>query len=81
MTPNLKFMRGRYTQVKIYIPMLWGVEVTKECNRLGISKPRFIKALIRDYFLRVQGKDLELQREERLFTPPSQAISNDDFSF
>jgi hypothetical protein len=41
-------------------------EVRKECFALGISKQEFFRALTRDYFLRNHGKDIMLQKNERI---------------
>jgi len=39
-------------------------EVRKECFRLGISKQEFIRSLIKDYFLRVHGRDIIFESKE-----------------
>ena len=41
-------------------------EIRKECYILGISKQDFIRALCRDYFLRNHGRDITLQKNEKL---------------
>jgi hypothetical protein len=48
------------------------IEVRKECFALGISKQEFFRALARDYFLRNHGKDIMLQKTERLNTEPKE---------
>ena len=58
---------NKYNQLSIHINDAMHNEVRKECFRLRISRQQFIRALIRDYFLRNHGMDLDLQREERIF--------------
>ena len=48
-------------------------EVRKECFKLGISQQTFIRALIKDYFIRNHGVDLDLKRKERIGPPPPPA--------
>jgi len=44
-------------------------EIRKECFQLQISKQDFMRALVRDYFLRNKGIDIYLQKKEKLFNP------------
>ena len=44
-------------------------EIRKECFQLQISKQDFMRALVRDYFLRNKGIDIFLQIKEKLYNP------------
>jgi len=40
-------------------------EVRRECHRLGISKQEFVRSLVKDFFLRVHGRDIVLEGREK----------------
>jgi hypothetical protein len=58
--------RTRYNYFNLSMPLSAMQEVRKECFALGISKQEFFRALTRDYFLRNHGKDIMLQKNERI---------------
>jgi len=64
--------RNRYLYFNVSMPQNAMIEVRKECFALGISKQEFFRALARDYFLRNHGKDIMLQKTERLNTEPKE---------
>jgi hypothetical protein len=44
------------------------LEIRRETLRLGISKQEFIRSLVKEYFVRVHGRDIVFeQKEERGF--------------
>ena len=38
------------------------LEIRKETHRLGISKQEFIRSLVKDYFIRMHGRDLVFEQ-------------------
>jgi hypothetical protein len=58
--------KNRYNAMKLYLSMNMDTEVRRECFKLQISKQAFIRALVKDYFLRTHGIDLELKSKERI---------------
>ena len=60
--------RNKYHYFNISMPQQVMIDVRKECFSLGISKQEFFRALVRDYFLRNYGRDIMLQKNERINT-------------
>lgn len=56
----------KYKQIHLHLPDTAMIEMRKECFSLRISQQEFIRALIRDYFLRRKGMDIYLQVKETL---------------
>jgi hypothetical protein len=63
--------RTRYYYFNLGMSRNFLLEINKECFNLGISKQDFVRALIRDYFLRNHGKDITLKTNERLKNFPN----------
>ena len=59
-------VKTKYHYFNIGLTQNFMMEIRKECYQLGISKQDFIRALIKDYFLRNKGIDLTLQTREKL---------------
>ena len=59
-------VKTKYYYFNIGLTQNFMTEIRKECYALGISKQDFIRALIKDYFLRNKGVDLTLQKREKL---------------
>ena len=59
-------VKTKYHYFNIGLTQNFMMEIRKECYALGISKQDFIRALIKDYFLRNKGMDLTLQKREKL---------------
>ena len=59
-------VKTKYHYFNIGLTQNFMTEIRKECYALGISKQDFIRALIKDYFLRNKGVDLTLQKREKL---------------
>lgn len=59
--------RNRYYYFNIGLTKLMNEEIRKECFRLGISKQEFIRSLIKDYFLRIHGRDIVLESHKMNF--------------
>jgi len=59
-------VKTKYHYFNIGLTQNFLSEIRKECYALGISKQDFIRALCRDYFLRNHGKDITLQKKEKL---------------
>lgn len=59
-------VKTKYHYFNIGLTQNFMNEIRKECYVLGISKQDFIRALCRDYFLRNHGRDITLQKNERL---------------
>jgi hypothetical protein len=55
---------NKYQQLHIHISDHMAQAVRVECFNLRISRQNFIRALIRDYFIRNKGIDLDLQKSE-----------------
>lgn len=45
------------------------LEIRKETHRLGISKQEFIRSLVKDYFIRMHGRDLVFEQAVPKSTP------------
>jgi len=56
--------RSKYFYFNIGLKKFMNEEIRKECFRLGISKQEFIRSLIKDYFLRVHGRDIIFESKE-----------------
>jgi hypothetical protein len=61
--------KNRFVKTTIHMGHHMHNEVRKECFRLGVSQQSFIRALVRDYFIRNHGIDLDLQRKEVVIKP------------
>jgi len=61
-------VKTKYHYFNIGLTQNFMNEIRKECYILGISKQDFIRALCRDYFLRNHGRDITLQKNEKLRT-------------
>jgi hypothetical protein len=59
-------VKTKYHYFNIGLTQNFMNEIRKECYILGISKQDFIRALCRDYFLRNHGRDITLQKNEKL---------------
>lgn len=53
--------RNKYFYFNIGLTKIMNNEIRTECMRLGISKQEFIRSLIKDYFLRIHGRDIILE--------------------
>lgn len=58
--------KRKYLYFNVSMPPSAMLDVRKECFALGISKQEFFRALTRDYFLRNHGRDIMLQKNERI---------------
>lgn len=72
--------KNRYQDFKVSLSMTMSNEMRRECFKLGISRQTFIRALIRDYFIRNHGIDIDLQRKERVVAAPPPTTPSNDFS-
>jgi hypothetical protein len=59
--------RNRYYYFNLGMSKLMNEEIRKECFRLGISKQEFIRSLVKDYFLRIHGRDIVLESHKMNF--------------
>jgi hypothetical protein len=72
--------KNRFARIGFHMSPNMHSELRKECFRLGVSQQAFIRALVRDYFIRNHGIDLDLQRKERVVKPSQDEPSNDTFA-
>lgn len=56
--------RNRYKQFLLSVTEYADLETRKECFRLKISRQAFHRALLRDYFIRNKGIDIELRQHD-----------------
>ena len=60
--------KTKYHYFNIGINQKMMLEIRRETLRLGISKQEFIRSLVKEYFIRVHGRDIVFeQKEERGF--------------
>jgi hypothetical protein len=57
--------RTKYFYFNIGFSKSMNEEVRRECHRLGISKQEFVRSLVKDFFLRVHGRDIVLEGREK----------------
>jgi hypothetical protein len=55
--------RTKYYYFNIGLSKMMNDEIRKECFRLSISKQEFIRSLIKDYFLRIHGRDIVFEQK------------------
>lgn len=60
--------RTKYFYFNIGFSKVMNEEVRRECHRLGISKQEFMRSLVKDFFLRVHGRDIVLEGREKSTT-------------
>lgn len=72
--------KSKYHHFNVGLNAKMMLEIRKETQRLGISKQEFIRSLVKEYFIRVHGRDLVFEQSVPQSTPHFNAPSpKDDF--
>jgi hypothetical protein len=55
--------KSKYHYFNIGLTGKMMLEIRREVHKLGISKQEFIRSLVKDYFIRVHGRDLVFEQQ------------------
>lgn len=55
--------KSKYHYFNIGLTAKFMMEIRKETHQLGISKQEFIRSLVKEYFIRVHGRDLVFEQQ------------------
>jgi len=61
--------KSKYHHFNVGLNSKMMLEIRKETQRLGISKQEFIRSLVKEYFIRVHGRDLVFEQQIPRSTP------------
>lgn len=73
--------KSKYHHFNIGLNSKMMLEIRKETQRLGISKQEFIRSLVKEYFIRVHGRDLVFEQNVPQSTPHFNAPSTNEDIF
>lgn len=73
--------KSKYHHFNVGLNAKMMLEIRKETQRLGISKQEFIRSLVKEYFIRVHGRDLVFEQSAPKNNPVFNPTNNEDDYF
>ena len=73
--------KSKYHHFNVGLNAKMMLEIRKETQRLGISKQEFIRSLVKEYFIRVHGRDLVFEQSAPKNNPVFNPTDREDDYF
>jgi hypothetical protein len=73
--------KSKYHHFNVGLNAKMMLEIRKETQRLGISKQEFIRSLVKEYFIRVHGRDLVFEQSAPKNNPVFNPTDSEDDYF